>query len=157
MELNDAIYEFIKNSLAQNNELENNQSQNNTENNIQDNKLHIKNLGDFQGIIPTVSPLLLKICTGSATEAEIIQWANENNMTVEDAHDIIPTLKEYCENGYNMAESLDSTKIVKNITNNDKDTIDKVELKRMIDRIEYLENTIEDLTDRIKTLENFNK
>ena len=162
MEINDAIYNYVKSALASQNIQDNidNQRENNEENiDNEENLLIVKNIQHFQGIMPGINETLLKMCIGNATNTQIEKWAYENNMTFEEANDIIPTLKEYCLNGYNMAKSLDvqdtnietNTEIINTKHTENKQNIENTQ--KLLDRIEYLENVVNSLIDRVKILE----
>lgn len=51
-------------------------------------------------------PLLLKICAGTATEEEIEEWANEQNIVQEEINQVIDLLKESFSNGAEIAQNI---------------------------------------------------
>ena len=162
MEINDAIYNYVKSALTSQNIQENIDNEKDEEKDNErdeENFLTIKNIQHFHGIMPGINETLLKMCIGNATNTEIEKWAYENNMTFEEANDIIPTLKEYCLNGYNMAKSLDvqdtnietNTEIINTKHTENKQNIENTQ--KLLDKIEYLENVVNSLIDRVKILE----
>ncbi len=98
--------------------------------------------------------MLIKICMGTATEDEKKKWQKEKGLTDE----VISSLKEYCDIGYNTACKLDNQieqqKMVEDQRYNS--LLEKLEsltleVARLTERVDHLEN---DRLSKISDVEN---
>ena len=90
--------------------------------------------------------MLVKICMGTATEEEKKKWQDEKGLSDE----IISSLKEYCDIGYNTACQLDCQ-----VEQQRKlETVKENEYASLVENLQVLTLEISNLKSRIEHLEN---
>ena len=134
-----------------------------------DNKEHLgldeisSQLGDILNMINELEsgnePVILKICSGTATPDEINMWREEQNLNEVDLDEIINSMKGSFIEGARFAETIDNTDnidnidCINNIKNTEPDNTDILQRLNMIsdclDNVKNTEPNREDILQRL--------
>ncbi len=90
--------------------------------------------------------MLIKICMGTATDDEKKKWQQEKGLTDE----VISSLKEYCDIGYNTACKLDNQVEQQRKLESVRDK----DYTSLLEKVETLTLEVSRLTERVNHLEN---
>lgn len=99
-------------------------------------------------------PTLLKICTGEATEDEIIEWAKEEGLEKDQIDEVIDMMKNTFNNANQMAKTMDPQITVSPPESNNKEDLILEKLDQIISEIRILRHDVDYLLNNNWSLNN---
>lgn len=137
--------------------LSSNNIENNIENNTEDN---IKNvLYMIEDIENGKEPIMFKICMGTATSDEIIEWANEQGLETGQIENTIKELKLSFTEGAKIAENIENPPdheslvpegAINNIEENMTDEVILNKLNTISEQLDTIKKDVKQISDSLK-------